>query len=118
MPVKNQLAEACRLALRLSDVAHGDVLLDAFGTTFAAEAGFLDATEWSGSVGDGGTVDSHHACLQRVRQVLRGVEVLGEGIGCQTELGVVGIGDSFLQGGEGGHGGYRPEDLLAQDLGG
>src|SRR5258706_8690591 len=66
-----------------------EVLLDAFGTAFAAETGVLDAAERGAGVRDEPLIQAHHPGLERLHDAVRAVETAGERVGDQSVLGPV-----------------------------
>src|SRR3954449_935127 len=77
---------------RVGPDVHGDVLglevlVEALGAALAAEARLLDAAERRPRVGDHALVEADHAGLQRLDDLERAVDVLGEDVGHQPVLG-------------------------------
>ena len=68
-------------------------------------------------VGDNALVDAHHARFQLLSDGDGPPQTLGEGVGNQAELGVVGQRDALVIGVEGNDRRDRSENLLAVDPG-
>ena len=105
-------------------VAEGDVHgllvgveVDRAVAALVAEAGGLHAAERGAQVAHVVGVQPHHAGLDRLREVVRALEVVGPHVGGQPVLGVVRQRQGLLVGVERGDCHDRAEDLLLEDPG-
>src|SRR5690606_33832620 len=91
-------------------------LIQAVLRAFTAQAGFLDAAERGGGVGNHALVDADHAAFQRFGHTPATVNVTAVEIGSQAERCVVGFANGFVFGPECHHRSERPEGFLAAKL--